>query len=90
MATKSKQLFRLKDESEGALAKALSISFYPRHLDILAQRAKELNVPRSALLQLLLDLEATRGLVCPELIRRLELARRNGAKQPRKKKGGKK
>jgi len=51
--------------------RALSVSFYPRHLDILKQRERELNVPRSILLQVLLEIECREALLRRELIARL-------------------
>ena len=66
-----KKLFSNPKSGAGRLARALSISFYPRHLDILKAREKELNVPRSILLQLLLDMEARDSLLRRELMARL-------------------
>ena len=60
----------------GTLTKALSISFYPEHLDVLSQRVRELNVPRSVLLQLLLEIEAREDLLRQELIGRLTSIKR--------------
>ena len=55
----------------GRLANTLGISFYPEHVDVLTQRAKELNCPRSLLLQLLLEIERREHLLRRELIARL-------------------
>ena len=56
----------------GRLAKALSLSLYPDHLDLLRQRERELRIPRSILMQLLLDLESRHGLLRPEIKARLK------------------
>jgi len=55
----------------GQLARALSISLYPSHLDTLRQRERELNVPCSILIQLLLEVEQRDALLRRELINRL-------------------
>ena len=56
----------------GRLAKALSLSLYPDHLDLLRQRERELRIPRSILMQLLLDIESSRSLLRPEIKARLK------------------
>ncbi len=69
-ATKKKVLAQPKCP-DGKLAKALSISLYPKHFDVMALREQELNMNRSILIQLLLDIEFRDGLLRQELIRRL-------------------
>jgi hypothetical protein len=55
----------------GQLARAFSISLYPSQLDILLKREREFNVPRSILLQILLEVEQRDALLRRELINRL-------------------
>ena len=71
MSTPSKRIFRLRKSQNGQRAKAVAISFYPQHLEVLRTRERELNVPRSVIVQLLLELEQKDGLVRRELIARL-------------------
>jgi hypothetical protein len=53
-------------------AQTYSISMYPRHLAMLGQRAKELNVSRSVAMQLLCEIEERDCLLRAELLKRLE------------------
>jgi hypothetical protein len=55
----------------GRLAKTLGISFYPQHVALLRSRERELNVPKSILLQLLLEIEQRDGLLRRELVARV-------------------
>ena len=55
----------------GKIAKTLSFSLFPRHEEILKQRQRELNVPKSLLVQLLLEVESRDGILRRELINRL-------------------
>jgi len=55
----------------GQLARALSISLYPSHLETLCQREREFNVPRSILLQILLEVEQRDALLRREVNNRL-------------------
>jgi hypothetical protein len=55
----------------GASAKNLSVSLYPHQKEVLAQRSRELNVGRSALLQMLLEIEQREGLLLREVKMRL-------------------
>jgi hypothetical protein len=71
MSKRRKKMFGQPKSQAGRLARALSVSFYPRHLDILKQRERELNVPRSILLQVLLEIECREALLRRELIARL-------------------
>ena len=71
MSTPHKKMFGQRKSTAGPLARALSVSFYPDHMDILKQRERELNVPRSILLQLLLEIEKRDSLLRRELIARL-------------------
>jgi hypothetical protein len=59
----------------GASAIHTSVSLYPAHYETLNQRTRELNIGRSALLQMLVEIEQRQGLLRPELLRRL---RRHG------------
>ena len=74
MAKSYKKLLGQPKSRAGRLAKALTISFYPKHLAVLYQRAKELNVPCSVLLQVLLEMESRDGLLRPEIVARLTAA----------------
>ena len=65
-----KNSFAQRRPAGAGLAKTLGVSFYPEHYDILARRSKELNIPSSILLQLLLEIERREGLLRPELISR--------------------
>lgn len=64
-------MFGQRKSTAGPRAIALSVSLYPEHMDILKQRERELNVPKSILLQLLLEIEKRDSLLRPELIARL-------------------
>ena len=76
-----KKMFGQPKSDAGRLAKTMSISFYPQHLAVLQSRERELNVPRSILVQLLLELEEREGLLQRELIARLTNA--NAGEPPR-------
>jgi len=66
-----KKMFANKKSDAGQLAHALSISLYPSHMQLLKQREAQLGVPKSILLQLLLELDAKGDLLRRELIARL-------------------
>ncbi len=55
----------------GQVTKPLSFSLYPKHIETLRQRERELNVSRSIIVQILLELERSDGLIRQELISRL-------------------
>ncbi len=57
----------------------VSISLYPQQIEIARQRARELNLSASQVIQILLDIERVEGLVRAELMRRL-----NATAQPAK------
>jgi hypothetical protein len=71
MAYIAKNKFVLERGGQGVLARPLSVSIYPQHLELLAKREQEFNVSRSTLIGLLLDLEMRQGLLRQELVRRL-------------------
>ena len=71
MSRRPKKMFGQPKSQAGKLATALSVSLYPGHLSILRQRERELNVPRSILLQLLLEIERRESLLRRELMARL-------------------
>ena len=54
----------------GRIASILSFSLYPRHLKLIRLRERELNIGKSYLLQVLLDIEEREGLLRRELIAR--------------------
>lgn len=72
MRYKRKHPLGNRKSQTGRLATALSLSLYPAHVDLLRQRERELNIPRSLLLQLLLDVEASRNLLRQEVLKRLK------------------
>jgi hypothetical protein len=72
MSKSRKKRFGQPKSRRGKLARALSVSFYPSHRDILRRRERELNVHRSILLQLLLEIEDREGFLRHELIARLQ------------------
>jgi hypothetical protein len=67
----NKKLLGQARTPQGRAALQLSVSFYPHHREILARREKELNMSRSILLQLLLEIEARDGIARRELLYRL-------------------
>ena len=71
--THKKKMAR-KQSQTGRLAQALSLSLYPDHLSLLQEREREFNIPRSILMQLLLDIERHRGLLRPEIVARIKAA----------------
>jgi hypothetical protein len=71
MSKRPKKMFGQRKSTAGRLARALSVSFYPAHVAILAQRERELGVSRSILLQLLLEIERREALLRREMIARL-------------------
>lgn len=66
-----KKMFGHSKSRAGRIARALTLSFYPTHMDILKQRENELGIHRSILLQLLLETEFRDGILRRELIGRL-------------------
>jgi hypothetical protein len=68
---RKKKLFGQRKSVEGRLARTLSVSFYPLHICVLETRERELNVHRSILLQVLLEIEERDMLLRRELIARL-------------------
>ncbi len=66
-----KKLFGQPKSQLGPLARTLSVSLYPSHRELLARRERELNIHRSILLQLLLDVEEREGLLRREITDRL-------------------
>lgn len=72
MSYQPKKRFARRYSQTGRLAKALSLSLYPDHLCLLRQRERELRIPRSILMQLLLDIELRKGLLRREIAARLK------------------
>ena len=64
----------------GRIARALTLSFYPKHMHILAQRERETGIHRSILMQILLELELRDNLLAREILARL--ARANSFLEP--------
>ena len=58
--------------TQGRQSSCLSVSIYPEHLRILRERERELNVHRSVLLQLLLEIDERDGLLRREVQQRIE------------------
>ena len=71
MAYIAKNKFVFERGGQKVLARPLSVSIYPRHLELLKLREQEFNVSRSTIIGLLLDLEMRQGLLRQELVRRL-------------------
>lgn len=69
---KTKSAVYHKRSAEGAQSASLSLSIYPEHLRILRARERELNVHRSVLLQLLLEIDERDGLLRREVQQRIE------------------
>ena len=65
-----KQFSHIRSKT-GRLAKTITVSLYPEHLRALHVRASELNISKSILLQLLLEIEQRDGILRRELIARL-------------------
>ena len=66
-----KSVLRKVRAETGRLASALSFSLYPRHLELIRSRERELNIGKSSLLQVLLEVEEREGLLRKELVSRL-------------------
>lgn len=71
--THKKKMARTQSQT-GQLAQVLSLSLYPDHLSLLEEREREFNIPKSILMQLLLDIERGRGLLRPEIVARIKAA----------------
>ena len=69
--SRCKAAFKSRHSRNGKVAKTYTVSFYPEHVDTLRQREKELNVPWSLCLQLLVELERQAPNLRRELIKRL-------------------
>jgi hypothetical protein len=69
MSCKPKRRFAFKRRAGTEKARPLSVSIYPRHLELLKKREQEFNVSRSTIIGLLLDLETRDGLLRQELVR---------------------
>jgi hypothetical protein len=66
-----KNMFGQPRSRLGKITKALCFSAFPEQVDHLAQREKELNIPRSVLIQILLDLDREQDLLSKEISKRL-------------------
>jgi hypothetical protein len=77
-----KKLFSHIRSKAGRLAKTITVSFYPEHLRALRVRASELNISKSILLQLLLEIEFRDGVLRRELIARLTKPQAKGQNEP--------
>ena len=71
MSNETQSRFGFKRRAANGKARPLSVSIYPKHEMILAQREREFNVGRSILIGVLLELEQREGLLRKELVRRL-------------------
>jgi len=63
--------FGRKRRPADALAKSVGLSLQPAHFQILARREKELNVGRSRLIQILLEIEERDYLLRREVLNRI-------------------
>jgi hypothetical protein len=75
MAYIRKKGFAHPKSRTGRLAKALCVSIYPNHTDVIRRREAELDLPKSILIQLLLDVEERDGIIRQEIQRRMKWAR---------------
>jgi hypothetical protein len=71
MKVAHKKVFAMKRSKCGPAARTWSFSLYPQHARIIRTRESELNLHRSVLVQLLLEVEEKRGLLREELLQRL-------------------
>ena len=74
-----KRVFGALRPVKGQIAQRISVSLYPAHQEILTQREQELNVGRSTLFQLFLEIDERQSILRRELIQRL---RRTANKSP--------
>jgi hypothetical protein len=82
---KSKRVMANVGSEPADNAQRLSVSLYRAHFQTLVQRERELNVGRSTLIQILLEIEQDRGLLLPELQRRLRRPNTATANHPKQK-----
>jgi hypothetical protein len=66
-----KKVFAMQRSRSGPAAQSWSFSLYPQHARIIRARESELNLHRSVVVQLLLEVEEKHGLVRQELLQRL-------------------
>ena len=71
MKTANKKVFATPRSRCGPAARTWSFSLYPQHARVIQARDSELNLHRSVLVQLLLEVEEKKGLVREELRARL-------------------
>ena len=71
MQTMPKRLFGHRRSTKGRTVQRLCLSLYPAHHQTLHQRELELNVGRSTLIQILLEVEERNGILRRELLTRL-------------------
>ena len=71
MNCKPKRRFAFERRAGTEKARPLTVSIYPQHQAILQMRERELNIGRSVLVGLLLEIEQRDGLLRPELVRRI-------------------
>ena len=71
MRYEPKRRFAFKRRGGPERARPLTVSIYPEHQAILHGRESELNVSRSVLLGLLLEIDQRDGLLRKELVRRI-------------------
>jgi len=74
MAYIRKKGFAHTKSRNGRLAKALCVSIYPNHTDVIQRRMVELDLPKSILIQLLLEVEERDGIIRHEIQRRMKWA----------------
>ncbi len=70
-----KKVFAAPRSRSGPAAQTWSFSLYPQHAALIRAREAELNLGRSGLVQLLLEVEEKRGLLREELLQRLATPR---------------
>ena len=71
VSTIHKKRFGQPKSRVGRLARVLSVSLYPTHLQLVARRERELNLHRSTIFQVLLEAEQRENIIRRELLGRL-------------------
>ena len=71
MSHSHKKVFAAQRSRSGPAARTWSFSLYPQHARIIRTRESELNLGRSGVVQLLLEMEERDRLLREELVRRL-------------------
>lgn len=73
MTTRKKERWTYGQRSAATSARVISFSLYPEQYELLVGREKSLNVGRSFLIRVLLEIEQREELLRKEMVRRLAL-----------------